>query len=203
MSNLIAVEPPFRFSGQGLESLNDLFKPVQKFEVIYYTESISDVTPRMFNVVGAVCDYIKTRNHTDGMLERYAIIEASLRESLKQYKIKIDTIVEIGIEKIKKLFELFTQGVRNQVESIVKKYRNLRTKVLNKIENEKEERKIKEQIIAIFERIKKSIELAIENFKDIASDYSEYNRLNDIYVEIVRKYLSEIKKEEDYETYAS
>lgn len=39
MNNLLVVNLPFKFEGNLVE-LNNLFKPVEKFEVIYHSENL-------------------------------------------------------------------------------------------------------------------------------------------------------------------
>ena len=43
MSNLVVINPPFKFE-DSLSELNQIFKPVEKFEVIYHSETLSKST---------------------------------------------------------------------------------------------------------------------------------------------------------------
>ena len=117
MSNLLIVNPPFKFEGSLVE-LNNMFKPVEKFEVIYHSEALSKSTNYCFNLIGSICGYISASNHTDAMLERYAIIEDALRVSLSQYKIKIDEIVKNSKQKIERGLEIFKDTIKTSIEKL-------------------------------------------------------------------------------------
>lgn len=54
-------------------------------------------------------------------------------------------------------------------------------------------KKFKEDFLNIYLNIKEVIRIAIESFKDISSDFVEYTRLNDEYLEMEKNYISLIK----------
>ena len=192
MSNLLVVNPPFKFEGNLVE-LNNLFKPVEKFEVIYHSESLSKSTNYCFNLIGSVCGYISARNHTDRMIERYAIIEEALRESLKQYKIKIDGVVENIKDKITRDLDLFRKQVDNVITKLKQKYRILRESTKEKLKLEEFKKYLKKELVNLYLGVKKIIKTALDTFKDICSDFTEYTRLNDEYVEMEKRYLNLVR----------
>lgn len=192
MSNLLVVNPPFKFEGSLVE-LNNLFKPVEKFEVIYHSESLSKSTNYCFNLIGSVCGYISARNHTDRMIERYAIIEEALRESLKQYKIKIDGVVENIKDKITRDLDLFRKQVDNVITKLKQKYRILRESTKEKLKLEEFKKYLKKELVNLYLGVKKIIKTALDTFKDICSDFTEYTRLNDEYVEMEKRYLNLVR----------
>lgn len=192
MSNLLVVNPPFKFEGNLVE-LNNLFKPVEKFEVIYHSESLSKSTNYCFNLIGSVCGYIIARNHTDRMIERYAIIEEALRESLKQYKIKIDGVVENIKDKITRDLDLFRKQVDNVITKLKQKYRILRESTKEKLKLEEFKKYLKKELVNLYLGVKKIIKTALDTFKDICSDFTEYTRLNDEYVEMEKRYLNLVR----------
>lgn len=192
MSNLLVINPPFKFEGNLVE-LNNLFKPVEKFEVIYHSESLSKSTNYCFNLIGSVCGYISARNHTDRMIERYAIIEEALRESLKQYKIKIDGVVENIKDKITRDLDLFRKQVDNVITKLKQKYRILRESTKEKLKLEEFKKYLKKELVNLYLGVKKIIKTALDTFKDICSDFTEYTRLNDEYVEMEKRYLNLVR----------
>ena len=192
MSNLLVVNPPFKFEGSLVE-LNNLFKPVEKFEVIYHSESLSKSTNYCFNLIGSVCGYISARNHTDRMIERYAIIEEALRESLRQYKIKIDGVVENIKDKITRDLDLFRKQVDNVITKLKQKYRILRESTKEKLKLEEFKKYLKKELVNLYLGVKKIIKTALDTFKDICSDFTEYTRLNDEYVEMEKRYLNLVR----------
>lgn len=192
MSNLLVVNPPFKFEGSLVE-FNNLFKPVEKFEVIYHSESLSKSTNYCFNLIGSVCGYISARNHTDRMIERYAIIEEALRESLKQYKIKIDGVVENIKDKITRDLDLFRKQVDNVITKLKQKYRILRESTKEKLKLEEFKKYLKKELVNLYLGVKKIIKTALDTFKDICSDFTEYTRLNDEYVEMEKRYLNLVR----------
>lgn len=196
MSNLLIINPPFRFEGSLVE-LNEKFKPVERFEVIYHSESLSKSTDYCFNLVGSICGFVRARKHSEAMEERYAIIEEALRESLRQYKIKIDEIVKSGKEVISRGLELFKKEVSKVVEKIKQDYRKMREKVKEKLRLEELRENSRKELEKIYLCIRRIIMLTLENFKDKFSNYKEYTRLNDEYLEMEKKYVKFIKSKEE------
>lgn len=195
MSNLLVVNPPFKFEGSLVE-LNNMFKPVEKFEVIYHSESLSRSTNYCFNLVGSICGYISARNHTDAMLERYAVIEEALRESLKQYKIQIDELVKSGKEKIKRGLEILVKEVQRVVEKLKQEYRVMREKIREKLKMEEIKEKMKKDLEKIYLQVRNVIKTVLDTFKDKYSDFKEYTRLNDEFLEMEKRYINSIKVKE-------
>lgn len=192
MSNLLIVNPPFKFEGNLVE-LNNMFKPVEKFEMIYHSENLSQSTNHCFNLIGSICGYISAKNHTDAMLERYAVIEEALRVSLNQYKIKIDEIVKNSKKKIERGLEIFNSVIKENVDKLKKEYRELRSEVKNKIKKEEILEKIKEKLINIYKNVKEFFKSSLKIFEDIVSDYDKYTQLCDEYIKFEKEYLKVIK----------
>ena len=192
MSNLLIINPPFKFEGSLVE-LNNMFKPVEKFEVIYHSESLSKSTNHCFNLIGSICGYISARNRTDGMIERYAIIEEALRVSLNQYKIKIDEIVKSGKKKIEMGIDIFNRTVKESIDELKREYRELRGEIKNKIKKDELLKKIKEKLISIYRNVREFLKSSLEAFKDVASNYNKYTQLCDEYVKFEREYAKVIK----------
>lgn len=194
MSNLLVVNPPFKFEDSLIE-LNNMFRPVERFEVIYHSESISKSTDYTFNLIGSICGYVSASNHTDAMIERYAIIESALDESLKQYKIKIDAVVKNVKEKIVRGLEIFRKEVEKVISGLKQEYRILREKINDKLKKEALTNKIKESFKKLYINIKNVIKTTLDTFKDKFSNYDKYVKLNDEYLELERKYINLIKSE--------
>lgn len=192
MSNLLIINPPFKFEGSLVE-LNNMFKPVEKFEVIYHSESLSRSTNHCLNLVSSICGYISTRNRTDGMIERYAIIEEALRVSLNQYKIKIDEIVKSGKKKIEMGIDIFNRTVKEITDELKREYRELRGEIKNKIKKDELLKKIKEKLINIYKNVREFLKSSLEAFKDVASNYNKYTQLCDECVKFEREYAKVIK----------
>jgi hypothetical protein len=192
MSNLVVINPPFKFE-DSLSELNQIFKPVEKFEVIYHSETLSKSTHHCFNLIGSICGYISARNKTDAMIERFAIIEEALRKGLQEYKIKIDETVKSVKANIDRELEIFKKQVDKVIFNIRKEYREKRVQIREKIRMREYNKKFKEDFLNIYLNIKEVIKIAIESFKDISSDFVEYTRLNDEYLEMEKNYISLIK----------
>ncbi|WP_302163169.1 hypothetical protein [uncultured Fusobacterium sp.] len=192
MANLIVINPPFIFE-DSLSELNKIFKPVEKFEVIYHSETLSKSTHHCFNLIGSICGYISARNKTDAMIERFAIIEEALRKGLQEYKIKIDETVKNVKANIDRELEIFKKQVDKIIFNIKKEYREKRLQIREKIRMKEYNKKVKEEFLNIYLQIKEVIKIAIESFKDISSDFVEYTRLNDEYLEMERNYINLIK----------
>ena len=192
MSNLLIVNPPFKFEGSLVE-LNNMFKPVEKFEVIYHSESLSRSTNCCFNLIGSICGYISARNHTDAMLERYAIIEEALRVSLKQYKIKIDEIVKNGKKKIERGLEIFNNTIKENIDELKREYRELRGEIKNKIKKDELLKRIKEKLVSIYKNVKEFLKSSLKAFQDIVSNNDKYTQLCDEYVKFESEYAKVIK----------
>lgn len=192
MSNLLIINPPFKFEGSLVE-LNNMFKPVEKFEAIYHSESLSRSTNHCLNLVSSICGYISARNRTDGMIERYAIIEEALRVSLNQYKIKIDEIVKSGKKKIEMGIDIFNRTVKEITDELKREYRELRGEIKNKIKKDELLKKIKEKLISIYKNVREFLKSSLEAFKDVASNYNKYTQLCDECVKFEREYAKVIK----------
>lgn len=192
MSNLLIINPPFKFEGSLVE-LNNMFKPVEKFEVIYHSESLSRSTNCCFNLIGSICGYISARNHTDAMLERYAIIEEALRVSLKQYKIKIDEIVKSGKKKIERGLEIFNNTIKENIDELKREYRELRGEIKNKIKKDELLKRIKEKLVSIYKNVKEFLKSSLKAFQDIVSNNDKYTQLCDEYVKFESEYAKVIK----------
>lgn len=192
MSNLLIINPPFKFEGSLVE-LNNMFKPVEKFEVIYHSESLSRSTNCCFNLIGSICGYISARNHTDAMLERYAIIEEALRVSLKQYKITIDEIVKSGKKKIERGLEIFNNTIKENIDELKREYRELRGEIKNKIKKDELLKKIKEKLVSIYKNVKAFLKSSLKAFQDIVSNNDKYTQLCDEYVKFESEYAKVIK----------
>lgn len=192
MSNLLIINPPFKFEGSLVE-LNNMFKPVEKFEVIYHSESLSRSTNNCLNLVSSICGYISARNRTDAMIERYAIIEEALRVSLNQYKIKIDEIVKSGKKKIEMGIDIFNRTVKEITDELKREYRELRGEIKNKIKKDELLKKIKEKLISIYKNVREFLKSSLEAFKDVASNYNKYTQLCDEYVKFESEYAKVIK----------
>ena len=192
MSNLVVINPPFKFE-DSLSELNQIFKPVEKFEVIYHSETLSKSTHHCFNLIGSICGYISARNKTDAMIERFAIIEEALRKGLQEYKIKINETVKSVKANIDRELEVFKKQVDKVIFNIKKEYREKRFQIREKIRMKEYNKKIKEEFLNIYLQIKEVIKIAIESFKDISSDFVGYTRLNDEYLEMEKNYISLIK----------
>lgn len=192
MSNLLIVNPPFKFEGSLVE-LNNMFKPVEKFEVIYHSESLSRSTNCCFNLIGSICGYISARNHTDAMIERYAIIEKALRVSLKQYKITIDEIVKSGKKKIERGLEIFNNTIKENIDELKREYRELRGEIKNKIKKDELLKRIKEKLVSIYKNVKAFLKSSLKAFQDIVSNNDKYTQLCDEYVKFESEYAKVIK----------
>lgn len=192
MSNLLIINPPFKFEGSLVE-LNNMFKPVEKFEVIYHSESLSRSTNCCFNLIGSICGYISARNHTDAMLERYAIIEEALRVSLKQYKITIDEIVKSGKKKIERGLEIFNNTIKENIDELKREYRELRGEIKNKIKKDELLKRIKEKLVSIYKNVKEFLKSSLKAFQDIVSNNDKYTQLCDEYVKFESEYAKVIK----------
>lgn len=192
MSNLLIINPPFKFEGSLVE-LNNMFKPVEKFEVIYHSESLSRSTNCCFNLIGSICGYISARNHTDAMIERYAIIEEALRVSLKQYKIKIDEIVKSGKKKIERGLEIFNNTIKENIDELKREYRELRGEIKNKIKKDELLKRIKEKLVSIYKNVKEFLKSSLKAFQDIVSNNDKYTQLCDEYVKFESEYAKVIK----------
>lgn len=190
--SILVVNPPFKFENSLVE-LNSLFKPVEKFEVIHYSESLSRSTNYCFNLIGSICSYISTKNHTDQMIERYAIIENTLRENLKQYKIKIDEIAKNIKEKITMELDLFRKEVNVIIVKLKCKYRKLREDLKEKLKIDKFKIEVKKELRNIYLRVKEVIKITLDTFKDIYSNFNEYTRLNDEYLDMERRYINLVR----------
>lgn len=188
MSNSIALNPPFRFEGR-LNDLNSMFRPVEKFEIIRYSESISKSASNCFNLIGSICGYISARNKSEAMMERYAIIEEALRESLKIYKYKVDIVTENIKETITRELKIFEKEVEKNIEQLRREYRLIRDKLNQKLREEEVKKYVKDYLLDICKRIKKFIKVSLEEFKDVCSNFYEYTRLNDEYIEFEREYI--------------
>ena len=77
--------------------------------------------------------------------------------------------------------------------NIRKEYREKRFQIREKIRMREYNKKFKEDFLNIYLNIKEVIRIAIESFKDISSDFVEYTRLNDEYLEMEKNYISLIK----------
>ena len=195
MSNLLVVNPPFKFE-ESLTELNKLFKPVEKFEVIYHSENLSRSTNYCFDLIGSICGYISAKNHTDKMIERYAIIENALRESLKQYKIKIDEIVKNIKDRIIRDLDLFKKEIEKIITNLKYRYRRLREDIKKKLEFDDLKTKFKKELINIYSKVKEIIRITLDTFKDIKdihSNFNEYTKLNDEYLEMEKRYINLIE----------
>ena len=64
MANLVVINPPFKFE-DSLSELNQIFKPVEKFEVIYHSETLSKSTHHCFNLIGSICCLLYTSDAAD------------------------------------------------------------------------------------------------------------------------------------------
>lgn len=194
MSNLLVVNPPFKFEGS-LKELNEKFKLVERFEVIYHSESLSRSTNYCFNIIGSICGFISSRNHSDAMMERYAIIEEALRESLRQHKLKVDGIEKNIKENISRSLELFRKEVERILEKMKSEYRVIREKIKEKLEKLKMINKIREELKVLYLEVKEIIKVTLDTFKEKFSNNSEYTRLNDEYLEMEKRYVNLIKLE--------
>lgn len=192
MSNLLIINPPFKFEGSLVE-LNNMFKPVEKFEVIYHSESLSRSTNHCLNLVSSICGYISARNRTDAMLERYAIIEEALRVSLNQYKIKIDEIVKSGKKKLERGIDIFNRTVKEITDELKREYRELRGEIKNKIKKDELLKKIKEKLISIYKNVREFLKSSLKAFQDIVSNNDKYTQLCDEYVKFESEYAKVIK----------
>lgn len=192
MGNLVVTNPPFKFE-DSLSELNQIFKPVEKFEVIYHSETLSKSTHYCFNLIGSICGYISARNKTDAMIERFAIIEEALRKGLQEYKIKIDETVKNIKERINDKLNAFKIILDNQIKSLTLEYRAVRDSLKTKLNLEDLNEKIKTKLKTIYLETKQIVKTALDVFKDISSNFTEYTRLNDKYLEMERKYINLIK----------
>ena len=161
--------------------------------MIYHSETLSKSTHHCFNLIGSICGYISARNKTDAMIERFAIIEEALRKGLQEYKIKIDETVKSVKANIDRELEIFKKQVDKVIFNIRKEYREKRFQIREKIRMREYNKKFKEDFLNIYLNIKEVIRIAIESFKDISSDFVEYTRLNDEYLEMEKNYISLIK----------
>ena len=192
MSNLVVINPPFKFE-DSLSELNQIFKPVEKFEVIYHSETLSKSTHYCFNLIGSICGYISARNKTDAMIERFAIIEEALRKGLQKYKIKIDETVKNIKERINDKLNAFKVILDNQIKSLNLEYRVARDSLKTKLNLEDLKRRTKTKLKNMYLERKKLIKAILDVFKDIFSNFTEYTRLNDEYLEMERNYINLIK----------
>lgn len=192
MSNLVVTNPPFKFE-DSLSELNQIFKPVEKFEVIYHSETLSKSTHHCFNLIGSICGYISARNKTDAMIERFAIIEEALRKGLQEYKIKIDETVKNIKERINDKLNAFKVILDNQIKSLNLEYRVARDSLKTKLNLEDLKRRTKTKLKNMYLERKKLIKAILDVFKDIFSNFTEYTRLNDEYLEMERNYINLIK----------
>ncbi|WP_300451329.1 hypothetical protein [Fusobacterium sp.] len=192
MSNLVVINPPFKFE-DSLSELNQIFKPVEKFEVIYHSETLSKSTHHCFNLIGSICGYISARNKTDAMIERFAIIEEALRKGLQEYKIKIDETVKNIKERINDKLNAFKVILDNQIKSLNLEYRVARDSLKTKLNLEDLKRRTKTKLKNMYLERKKLIKAILDVFKDIFSNFTEYTRLNDEYLEMERNYINLIK----------
>lgn len=192
MSNLVVINPPFKFE-DSLSELNQIFKPVEKFEVIYHSETLSKSTHHCFNLIGSICGYISARNKTDAMIERFAIIEEALRKGLQKYKIKIDETVKNIKERINDKLNAFKVILDNQINSLNLEYRVARDSFKAKLNLEDLKKRTKTKLKNMYLERKKLIKAILDVFKDIFSNFTEYTRLNDEYLEMERNYINLIK----------
>lgn len=192
MANLVVINPPFKFE-DSLSELNQIFKPVEKFEVIYHSETLSKSTHHCFNLIGSICGYISARNKTDAMIERFAIIEEALRKGLQEYKIKIDETVKNIKERINDKLNAFKVILDNQIKSLNLEYRVARDSLKTKLNLEDLKRRTKTKLKNMYLERKKLIKAILDVFKDIFSNFTEYTRLNDEYLEMERNYINLIK----------
>ena len=192
MSNLLIVNPPFKFEGSLVE-LNNMFKPVEKFEVIYHSEALSKSTNYCFNLIGSICGYISASNHTDAMLERYAIIEDALRVSLSQYKIKRDEIVKNSKQKIERGLEIFKDTIKTSIEKLKEEYREWRVEIKNKIKKEEILKKLKEKLVNIYGNVIEFLKKTLKAFEDINLNYDKYTQLCDEHIKFEREFLKVTK----------
>lgn len=192
MSNLVVINPPFKFE-DSLSELNQIFKPVEKFEVIYHSETLSKSTHHCFNLIGSICGYISARNKTDAMIERFAIIEEALRKGLQEYKIKIDETVKNIKKRINDKLNAFKVILDNQIKSLNLEYRVARDSLKTKLNLEDLKRRTKTKLKNMYLERKKLIKAILDVFKDIFSNFTEYTRLNDEYLEMERNYINLIK----------
>lgn len=184
--------PPFVFEDR-LSELNQIFKPVEKFEVLCHSETLSKSTHHCFNLIGSICGYISARNKTDAMIERFAIIEKALRKGLQEYKIKIDETVKNVKERINDKLNAFKIILDNQINSLKLEYRIARDNLKTKLNLEDLKEKIKAKLKAIYLETKQIVKTTLDVFKDISSNFAEYTRLNDEYLEMERNYINLIK----------
>lgn len=161
--------------------------------MIYHSETLSKSTHHCFNLIGSICGYISARNKTDAMIERFAIIEEALRKGLQEYKIKIDETVKNIKERINDKLNAFKVILDNQIKSLNLEYRVARDSLKTKLNLEDLKRRTKTKLKNMYLERKKLIKAILDVFKDIFSNFTEYTRLNDEYLEMERNYINLIK----------
>lgn len=194
MSSLLVINPPFRFEGT-LQELNSKFKALERFDVIYHSETLSKSTNYCFNLIGSICGYIGAVNHSDAIVEKQAIVEEALRESLKQYKLKVDATVKNITEKINRSLATFKKEIEKIIEKLRCEYRIMREKIRERLEREKIINRIREELKRLYLEIRNIIKITLDTFRDKYSNYSEYTKLNDENLELEKRYVNLIKSE--------
>lgn len=194
-----SLKKPFSFDKK-FEHLNSLFKEVENYDILSYSEEVTISTTHCLNVIGAISTYLQEKNRTKNIERRYEMMTEALYRGLYEKKKRIDEITKNELKKIDEEFKLKVHKMDNNLETLRKGLRLRREKQNKRNELQKNDEKLKKEVrdginksMIIIKRLIDSFGSNIDFMDEEISKH--YNSLCDAYEDSLKNYNELIKKE--------